>query len=282
MSAHILIIEDNPANMELMAYLLQAFGHVVLHAYNGEEGLEIAHRACPDLIICDVHLPKMDGYGVLRQLKSEAALRRIPVIAVTALAMVGDREKLLAAGFDGYLGKPIEPEMFVGQVEKFLRSDLRSSIKTIEPIEATEPSEPDAIAQSKVAPMSVGHGRILVVDDVAANREFLRSTLEPCGYEIVLATSVQQGIARVRESKFDLILCDLNMPDEDGIDFIRVIKSDPYLHTVPFVFISVSLIDADHQRGLQYGAARFIQRPIEPQALIHEIEDCLCSARLER
>ena len=133
MSARILIIEDNPANMELMAYLIQAFGHSVFQAYNGEEGLEVARRELPDLVICDVHLPKMDGYGVLQQLKSEVALRHIFVIAVTALAMVGDREKLLAAGFDGYLGKPIEPETFVFQIEKFLAVDLHSSFNPAEP-----------------------------------------------------------------------------------------------------------------------------------------------------
>jgi CheY-like chemotaxis protein len=118
--ARILIIEDNPANMELMSYLLQTFGHTVLKAYNGEEGVVAARRELPDLIICDINLPKMDGCEVLALLKKEPNLHNIPVIAVTALAMVGDREKLLAADFDGYLSKPIEAELFVSQIEKFL------------------------------------------------------------------------------------------------------------------------------------------------------------------
>ena len=270
MSARILIIEDNPANMELMTYLLQAFGHIVLSAYNGEDGLEMARRELPDLVICDVHLPGMDGYGVLKQLKCEALLRRIPVIAVTALAMVGDRQKLLAAGFDGYLGKPIEPELFVGQVEQFLRIDLRSAPRV---------PETPALAPDEGAAPSAGHGKILVVDDLLPNREFLRCTLEPCGYEVVLASTVRQGVARVQETRFDMILCDLHMPDEDGIAFMALVKADQRQCTVPFVFISAALEDAAHQTCIEQGAMHFIQRPIEPRMLIGEIENCLRAAR---
>lgn len=122
MAARILIIEDNAINMELMVYLLGAFGHVPLSARSGAEGLTVARSERPDLILCDLHLPGLDGRGVLAQLKGEPALRAIPVLAVTAQAMPGDREHLLAAGFDGYIGKPIEPETFVGQLEPFLNA----------------------------------------------------------------------------------------------------------------------------------------------------------------
>ena len=106
--------------MELMAYLLNAFGHTVLQAFNGEDGLETARSELPDLLVCDVHLPKMDGYGVLRQLKSEAALRRIPVIAVTAFAMKGDEEKIREGGCEAYIAKPISVANFLQTVERFL------------------------------------------------------------------------------------------------------------------------------------------------------------------
>src|SRR5215208_5168301 len=107
--ARILVIEDNPANLELMTYLLKAFGHLPLTAGNGNEGIEIAQREMPDMIVCDVQLPDIEGYEVARQLKSQAGLRDIPLIAVTALAMVGDRDHILATGFDGYISKPIVP-----------------------------------------------------------------------------------------------------------------------------------------------------------------------------
>ncbi len=116
----IMIIEDNPANLELMTYLLKVFGFAVLSAGNGIEGLEMVRRERVDLVICDIHLPKMDGYEVAKELKGDPELRWIPLVAVTALAMVGDRDKVLAAGFDGYISKPIEPELFVKQVEAFM------------------------------------------------------------------------------------------------------------------------------------------------------------------
>ena len=126
MAARILIIEDNATNMELMMYLLKAFGHEPLAANDGEAGIRLAQQAMPSLIVCDVHLPKLDGYGVVTLLKKDPALSAIPVIAVTALAMVGDREKLLACGFDGYIEKPIEPELFVSQIEGFLQKKSAS------------------------------------------------------------------------------------------------------------------------------------------------------------
>jgi CheY-like chemotaxis protein len=127
MPARILIIEDNPANLELMSFLLQAHGHTVLSAPDGESGVELACRERLDLILCDVQLPRLDGYGVVRELKAKETWWRVPLIAVTAFAMVGDRERMLGAGFDGYLPKPIEPEAFVREVEAFLRRELRAS-----------------------------------------------------------------------------------------------------------------------------------------------------------
>jgi CheY-like chemotaxis protein len=119
--ARVLVIEDNPANQELMVYLLRAFGHDVSTASDGRQGLEMAERELPDLIICDIHLPVVDGYQVAQVAKRNVRLRPIPLVAVTALAMVGDREKILAAGFDGYITKPIAPERFVSDIEAALR-----------------------------------------------------------------------------------------------------------------------------------------------------------------
>src|SRR5258708_39858483 len=103
MAARILIIEDNPANLDLMAYLLKAFGYVPLTAHTGEEGLAAARRDKPGLIVCDIQLPGMDGHAVAREIKADAALHLIPLVAVTAVAMVGDRDKVLGSGFGGYI-----------------------------------------------------------------------------------------------------------------------------------------------------------------------------------
>jgi CheY-like chemotaxis protein len=120
--ACILLIEDNEASLELMRYLLEAFGHSVQSVPNGKRGLEVAQSKRPDLIICDIHLPEMDGYTIAQHLKSDAELRSILLMAVSALAMVGDQDKGLAAGFDSYVAKPIDPQGFIQQVECVLQA----------------------------------------------------------------------------------------------------------------------------------------------------------------
>jgi CheY-like chemotaxis protein len=121
--ARVLVIEDNPASLDLMVYLLQAFGHTPLLARDGLQGIEVARREHPDLILCDIQLPGADGVEVCRQLKKDPALRDVPLVAATAYAMVGDREKLLGEGFSGYLSKPINPQTFIDQIAPYLPTD---------------------------------------------------------------------------------------------------------------------------------------------------------------
>jgi CheY-like chemotaxis protein len=122
MKARILLVEDNPANLELARYLLAAVGHEILVATDGAQGLAVARAARPDLIISDLQMPIMDGYALIAELKLDPACREIPVIALTAFSMPGDESRAMQAGFDGYLSKPIEPEQFTAQIAQFLLS----------------------------------------------------------------------------------------------------------------------------------------------------------------
>lgn len=123
--ALILIIEDNAANLSLMSYLLTAAGHRLEAHRDGQAGLDAVLRQAPDLVLCDIQLPKLSGHHVARAIRADPALRELPLVAVTALAMRGDREQALAAGFNGYIEKPIEPETFSIMVESFLPAHLR-------------------------------------------------------------------------------------------------------------------------------------------------------------
>ncbi len=120
MSATILCIEDNEQNLYLITFMLEAAGHAVLQARSGKEGIEVAERTRPDLILLDIQLPEMDGYEIARRLRSNPALAKTPLVAVTSYAMVGDREKALEAGCDDYVEKPINPETFVAQIARHL------------------------------------------------------------------------------------------------------------------------------------------------------------------
>ena len=119
--AKILVVEDNQDNREMVVKVLKFNGYEVIEAVDGEEGIEKAKTEAPALILLDIYLPKMDGYEVAKRLKGDKGLREIPVIALTAHAMKGNREQALAAGCDGYISKPIDIRELPKQIEQFLR-----------------------------------------------------------------------------------------------------------------------------------------------------------------
>ena len=118
MQRTILLIEDNEQNRYLATFLLERHGYKVVSAADGPRGIELARTLQPDLILLDIQLPVMDGYAVARALRAIESLRNTPITAVTSYAMVGDREKALAAGCTGYIEKPIDPETFVAEIER--------------------------------------------------------------------------------------------------------------------------------------------------------------------
>ena len=125
MSARLLIVENHPASQKLMRYLLEKSGYQVQLADTGEEGIELALREEFDLILCDIRMSGMDGYEVARRLKTDPKCCRTPLVAITALTGPGDRDLVLAAGFDGYVAKAIAPQHFIRQVEGFLSGSKR-------------------------------------------------------------------------------------------------------------------------------------------------------------
>src|SRR5438045_3843845 len=165
MCARVLVIDDDPVNLDLMIYLLNAFGHRPISADGGAHALETMRTTEVELVLCDIHMPGMDGFEFLRRLNDEGR-HRVPVIGVTALAMVGDREKILAAGFDGYLAKPITPETFVDEVEKYLPAHLanvgQANVGRVLNPSAAE-GGPSSTDELRARPTSRGYA--LVVDD---------------------------------------------------------------------------------------------------------------------
>jgi CheY-like chemotaxis protein len=116
----ILVIEDNATNMYLISFVLRKNGYEVIEARSGEEGVELAIKDKPDLIIMDIQLPGIDGLEATKKIRESEADGEIPIIALTSYAMTGDREKALKAGCTGYIEKPINPDTFIGEIEKYL------------------------------------------------------------------------------------------------------------------------------------------------------------------
>jgi CheY-like chemotaxis protein len=120
MSRKILLVEDNPQNRYLAMFLLERSGYVVVAAADGPAAIAIAIEQSPMAVLLDIQLPGMDGYAVARALRAIAAFAHTPIIAVTSYAMPADRAKALAAGCVGYIEKPIDPESFVAEIERYL------------------------------------------------------------------------------------------------------------------------------------------------------------------
>jgi CheY-like chemotaxis protein len=116
----ILIAEDNPVNRELLRELLEIRGHTVAEACDGEEALRIIEQTQPDVLLLDIGMPVLDGYAVARKIRENPGLAQLPILAITAYAMQGDREKILHSGFDGYLSKPLNARALAQELDRVL------------------------------------------------------------------------------------------------------------------------------------------------------------------
>lgn len=123
MNPKVLIIEDNEQNLYLSTFLLEKHGYEVFQARDGREGIELAGQVIPSIILLDIQLPEMDGYAVAKELRNNQKLADVPIVAVTSYAMIGDRERIIAAGCTGYIEKPINPDTFISQIEEYLQLD---------------------------------------------------------------------------------------------------------------------------------------------------------------
>ena len=126
---NVLIAEDNAVNRELLRELLEIRGYTVIETCNGEEALDQIEKVQPDILLLDLNMPVLDGFGTIEKIRKNPRFRSLPVLAVTAYAMQGDREKILTAGFDGYLSKPINPTTLQQELERLLSEELHKKVQ---------------------------------------------------------------------------------------------------------------------------------------------------------
>lgn len=250
MSTRVLVVDDNRTNLDLILYLLNAFGYDCIGFPRAGAALEEVQNATYDLALVDILMPDMDGFEFARRVRANERVKSLPLIAITALAMVGDRERILGAGFDGYIPKPIDPERFISQVQHFYEDARRA----------------------REQPQPASGSLIFVVDDVEVNRQVIRGALAPFGYRVVEAYGAQDALEKLARQKPALILCDVHMPGGDGFTLVERVKSDENLRDIPFIFISSTAWQTrDKRRALELGAEKFILRPIDPQRLLDEV-----------
>ena len=258
MERTILVIEDDHLNMKLMRGLLGLGGYRMLEAAEAETGLRMAAEHRPDLILMDVNLPGLDGLSATRRLKADPELAAIPVIALTGLAMEGDREKALDAGCLDHITKPINTRSFL---------DGLGSLMT--PMKAAAPAAPPSVA----APRQ--YSRILVVDDDPMNVKLVDGILKKEGYESLKAFSGAEALSLVQCERPDLILLDVMMPGLDGYQVTRQLKTDPATSGIPIIMITALNGTEDKVRGLESGADEFLTKPVNAAELLARTKSML-------
>jgi len=242
----ILLAEDSPDIRVLIQMLLESAGHEIVAVPDGREAVAAAARTQPDLILMDLSLPVLSGWEAAREIRANPATAAIPILAVTAHAMQGDRERALAAGCDGFIPKPIEEETFASRIAAFLRSRPTRSAPPSERLPKHPPESP---------------GRILVVDDQPDVAQLLRADLQTDGHEVAVATSREEALAQFsKEPGFDLAVVDVMLAGESGYALTEELTSESAEY-MPVLLVTAGTID--RERGYCVGADDFIGKPIE-------------------
>lgn len=272
MPTTIMIVEDTTHSLELMTYLLEAHGHHVVSTSSGEQAVALALDSSPDLIVMDIQLSgDSDGFEVMRQLRSSPAQAEMPIVAVTAYAMDSDRESAIRAGFTDYMSKPVDPYTFAEHIDRHLSPDKRGR-STVVYVASAAPHQ-----DVRAAP---GNGStdaatsVLVVDDHPTNIELLRCILEPHGYRVNSASTIDEAVASVRTDRPDLVLSDIHLDGESGFDLWRALQHDTELASVPFAFTTATA----ERLGVVPDAVYVIHRPVEPGPLLAKIQELLAEA----
>ena len=223
--ATVLIIDDERASRESLSAALIREGYRVLSAPGGREGLRLARQEKPDAIILDVIMPEIDGWTVLRWLKSDPELSTIPVILVTVL---GDQDMGLALGAAEHLTKPIDPQELLEVLERVRHADDRTDV--------------------------------LVVDDDETTRDMLRRTLTREGWSVREAVNGAQGLAEAAGKRPSVILLDLMMPEIDGFEVLSKLRQDPDLRDIPVIVVTAKELTIQEREWLHSNAMEVFQK----------------------
>jgi PAS domain S-box-containing protein len=255
-SGCILLAEDNRVNRELAQEMLEALGNLVVSVEDGAQAVAAWAEKDFDLVLMDCQMPRMDGYAATREIRRREAREnraRVPIVALTAHAMQGDREQCLEAGMDDYLAKPFRQT----HLEALLRRHLR-------PRKLPAAPERPAGYGSLAPPTTPFFGRILLAEDDRVNRKLAQELLEDLGAEVVAAGDGMAAVAAWAEGGFDLLLLDCQMPKMDGFEAAREIRTREEREgrqRVPIVALTGHDTPENRAQCLAAGMDEFLPKP---------------------
>ncbi|MEI6669250.1 MAG: hybrid sensor histidine kinase/response regulator [Acidobacteriota bacterium] len=263
MGALILIADDDETSQELFADILHTSGYATLKACDGNRVVEMARWARPDLILMDLAMPGMDGYAAAKILKQDPQTSAIPIVAVTAFAMVGDRQRVTHAGFDGYLDKPIRVKELRAVVGYHLGALALPDL--VAPRQGKGPATD--LPDFPVPWSSDSVGKVLVVDDDRINRELFTDILEADGHTVIVAEDGMQALATALHECPDAALVDVMMPGIDGFDVCRLLRRDERTRHLPILIVTALRDRAALLTGIRAGANDFLNKPVDAEEL---------------
>jgi two-component system cell cycle response regulator len=244
MSAKILTVDDSKTVRMIVAKAFQPFDCVILEGGDGVEGLAVAAKEKPDIIILDITMPVMDGYETLTKLKSDPELKGIPVIMLTAEAGKENVTRIAKLGVSGYLIKPFKEDVIVERVNRVVPLKLKG----------------EASGEKKKVDDPLG---ILVVDDKPAILEQVRAGFADSPWKIVTAANSDEAMAACGKSPVDVALISLSLADDAAFSLLEKLRSSPRTKSIPVVGLSVKTAVEVHERAQQGGFAGIITKPID-------------------
>lgn len=315
----ILLVEDNPLNQDMLSRRLKRQSYEVVIAVDGAAALSMAKTEEPDVILMDMNIPIIDGWEATRRLKADVQTQQIPVIALTAYAMMGDREKAIAAGCNDYATKPVEFKQLLKTLRSFAPQPTSAGqdrpivSQTIAPdlAPATTPaiadpsasiasestpqngSQPQAIPTAITTPVQPAAATpaapapdlpftLLVVNDNVTNREILGAHLQRRGYTVVKVDSPSATLDVLNEFSIDLVLLDIMVPDSGNFNLLQQIRKTHSKTDLSVILITINDSDEDVVKAFDAGANDYVSKPINLAIVMARIKSQLENLQANR
>jgi CheY-like chemotaxis protein/class 3 adenylate cyclase len=247
----VLLADDSPLIHRHTVPLLEDDGYEVRSAVDGAEAIELARTLRPDLVITDVEMPRVDGYGVCKALKSDPATAHVPVLICSSLGEAADLERGFDAGADDYLVKPVLPEELSTRVRALVLGSLPASRE-----------------------------RILVVDDSPAQRHYVADCLARQGFDVVTADDGKAALDKAQTVRPALVVSDYEMPVMNGFELVHALRRDPELRQIPVIMLTARDSRRDMAQMRAVGASAYLVKPFSQDKCIALVERTLAERRL--